>query len=164
MGPSALVGVIALVAIEYAANGGQLMARAPKPDPTFHVRLERGACFGPCPRYSVEADAAGDVRFVGASSVAGPGVACQGEHRWKIRPLAVAALEAEVDASAFFGLRDSYRSSITDQRAFTVTVTRYGKTKTVLDYVGLSVGMPHAMVDLENAIDAATNDRACIIK
>ena len=163
MGPSAAVGVIALIAIEYAVNGGQLTGRPPRPDPTFDVRLERGACFGACPSYTVEVDAAGNVRFVGASSVLGRGVPCQGERRWNIRPSAVAALQAEVDASGFFGLRDSYRASVTDQRVFTVTVTRYGETKTVVDYLGLSVGMPHAMVDLENAIDATAGDGPCVV-
>jgi hypothetical protein len=43
-----------------------------------------------------------------------------------------------------------------------VTVTRNGRTKTVSDYVGLMVGMPRAMVDLENAIDIAARDRACV--
>jgi Domain of unknown function (DUF6438) len=164
MGPSAVVGVIALIAIEYAANGGQLTALPPPPDPTFHVRLERGACFGPCLSYSVEVDAAGNVRFLGASGDGGTGVPCQGERRWNIRPSAVAALQAEVDASGFFGFREAYRSAVTDQRASTVTVTRYGKTKTVVDDVGLSVGMPHAMVDLENAIDAAARDGPCVAR
>jgi hypothetical protein len=52
---------------------------------------------------------------------------------------------------------------MTDMPTFTVTVTRRGSTKTVTDYVGLSVGMPQAMVDLENAIDETANDRACVL-
>jgi hypothetical protein len=162
MGPSAVVGVITLVAIEYAAAGGRLTGRPPRADPTFHARLVRAPCYGNCPSYSVDIDAAGNVRFVGEQSVAGPGVRCQGEHRWMIKPLAVAALAAKVDASGFFGLKDSYRAKMTDQSASTLTVVRFGRTKAVEDYVGLSVGMPHAMVDLENAIDATANDRACV--
>jgi hypothetical protein len=154
--------VIALIAIEYAASGGQLAAKAPRVDPKFHARLARTGCYGTCPRYLVDVDAAGNVRFVGAPSVLGPGVPCRGERHWKIKLSAVAALEAEVDASDFFGLKRSYRAEMTDSPTYTVTVTRFGRTKTVEDYVGLSVGMPHAMVDLENAIDVAAKDRACV--
>jgi hypothetical protein len=162
MGPSALVGAIALIAIEYAASGGRFTAR-PSPDPTFSARLERGPCYGSCPSYSVAVDATGAVRFVGEKSVTGSGVPCQGERRWKIPASAVAKLEAKVDASGFFGFKPAYRAGMTDMPTFTVTVTRRGSTKTVTDYVGLSVGMPQAMVDLENAIDETANDRACVL-
>jgi hypothetical protein len=163
MGPSALVGVAALIAIEYAVGGGRLTARPASPDPTFYARLARGPCLGSCPDYSVDIDAAGDVHFLGAQSATGPGVPCQGWHRWNVGPAAAAGLEAKVDASGFFGLEDAYRATITDLPTFTVTITRGGRTKTVVDYIGVSVGMPRAMVDLENAIDRAANDRACVV-
>jgi hypothetical protein len=163
MGSSALVGAIALVAIEYAASGGRFTAR-PSPDPTFSARLVRGPCYGSCPSYSVAVDPTGAVRFVGERSVTGSGVPCQGERRWKIPANAVSKLEAKIDASGFFGLRPAYRAGITDMPTFAVTVTRRGRTKTVTDYIGLSVGMPQAMVDLENAIDEAANDRACVLR
>jgi len=164
MGPSALVGAIALVAIEYAASGGRLFAAKPAPDPTFSARLERGPCYGSCPSYSVAIDATGAVRFVGEKSVTGRGVPCQGEHQWKIPANAVARLAAKVDASGFFGFKPAYRAGMTDMPTFTVTVTRRGRTRTVTDYVGLSVGMPQAMVELENAIDEAATDRPCVLR
>ena len=161
MGPSVLVGVFALVAIEYVASGGRFTA-GPPADPNFSAQLVRGPCYGSCPSYSVTVDAAGAVRFVGEKSGAGRRAPCQGERRWRISANAVAALEARVDASGFFGLQRAYRAHMTDMPTFTVTITRRGRTKTVTDYVGLSVGMPQAMVDLENAIDEAANDRACV--
>jgi hypothetical protein len=164
MGASAAVGVVALVAIEYAANGGRLTARPQLVDTSFHARLDRGACYGACPVYAVDVDAAGHVRFVGARSVAEPSVPCQGEHGWRVDPSAVAALEAEVDATAFFALKGAYRAGITDQPTNTVSITRRGGAKTVVDYAGLRAGMPRTMVDLENAIDAAANDRACVVQ
>ena len=105
MGTSVLVGAAALIAIEYAAGGGQLTARSPPPDPTFHVRLERGMCFGACPHYQVDIDADGDVTFVGARSYIEPSVACQGERRWKVSPAEVARLEAFIVRSSFFRLK-----------------------------------------------------------
>jgi hypothetical protein len=162
MGPSALVGVIALIAIEYAAAGGKLTDGRPRADPTFHVKLVRGMCLGACPNYAVEIDANGLITFEGAKSMIEPSVPCHGRSQWRIAPAAVAQLRDQVDASGFFGFREDYAGAVTDMPRFSVTVTRNGRTKTVSDYVGLSVGMPHAMVDLENAIDVAAKDRACV--
>jgi hypothetical protein len=172
MGPSALVGVIALIAIEYAASGGKLTGGAPtgaapisalpRADPTFHARLVRGMCLGACPNYTVEIDAAGLVTFTGDRSTIEPSVACQGRRQWRAAPAAVARLQARVDASGFFGFKDAYVGDMTDMPRFSVTVTRGGRTKTVTDYIGLTVGMPKAMVDLEDAIDIAAGDRACV--
>ena len=133
------------------------------PDPGFHIRLERGMCFGSCPAYSVDVDAAGHVLFVGGKSAVEPSVPCQGERRWTIGTAAVARLQALVDSSGYFGFRDSYAGRITDMPTFTVTVTRRGRTKAVRDYVGLAVGMPRAMVELENAIDEAAGTRDCVV-
>lgn len=163
MGPSALVGVIALVVIEYAANGGALVARPPPSDPTFHARLERGLCYGACPVYTVDIDATGAVTFVGRKSATEPSAPCQGERHWRTPPAAVAKLEAQVEASGFFGFKDAYRANVTDMPTFTVTITRAGRSKTVVDYLGLSVGMPKAMVDLENAVDLAANTHDCVV-
>lgn len=163
MGPSAVVGVVALIAIEYAANGGQLTASKPQTsDPSFRVRLERGMCLGACPRYTVEIDSAGLVTFTGAKSTIEPSVPCLGRRQWRVAPAVVKQLQGQVDASGFFGFKDAYRGGITDMPQFSVTVTRGGRSKTVTDYVGLMVGMPKAMADLENAIDIAAHDRACV--
>jgi len=162
MGPSALVGAVALIAIEYAANGGQLTAKLPHADPTFRAELTRGMCLGACPRYAVEVDSTGLVTFAGAKSTIEPSVPCLGRRQWRVPPTVVAQLERQVDASGFFGFKDEYAGAITDMPRFSVTVTRNGRTKTVSDYVGLMVGMPKAMADLENAIDIAAHDMACV--
>jgi hypothetical protein len=161
MGPSALVGVIALVAIEFALNGGQIGSGAS--DPTFQVRLERGMCLGSCPVYAVELDASGHVKFVGAKSEAEPSVACQGERRWQAAPAAVGRLEALIDRSGFFGFKSDYVAQITDMPPVVVTVTRHGRTKRVRDYVGRMVGMPVAMTQIEIAIDEAAATKACVV-
>ena len=164
MGPSALVGIATLVAIEYVASGGQLGPRAaPAADPTFHARLARGPCLGSCPDYSVDIDAAGLVTFVGRKSTIEPSVPCLGTRHGRISAAGVATLETEVDRADPFALKDAYRAAITDQPTFTVTVTRRGRSKTIIDYVGEMVGMPKAVIDLENAIDEAADDRACVV-
>lgn len=162
MGSSALVGVVALIAIEYAANGGQLTGKPPRTDPTFRAGLARGMCLGACPRYTVEIDAGGLVTFTGAKSTIEPSVPCLGRRQWRVAPAAVTRLQGQVDASGFFGFKNEYAGAMTDMPQFWVTVTRNGRTKTVSDYVGLTVGMPRAMVDLEDAIDIAAHDMACV--
>jgi hypothetical protein len=162
MGPSAIVGVVALIAIEYAANGGQLTGKPPPADPTFRVMLARGMCLGACPRYTVEIDSAGLVTFTGAKSTIEPSAPCLGRRRWRVPPAVVTQLQRQVDASGFFGLKDEYAGDVTDMPRFSVTVTRGGRTKTVSDYVGLTVGMPKAMADLEDDIDIAAHDMACV--
>jgi hypothetical protein len=132
-------------------------------DPTFRAKLVRGVCLGACPSYEVEIDAAGRVTFTGSKSAIEPSVRCLGKRQWRAPSAAVARLADVVDRSGFFGFKDEYQGAVTDMPSFTVTITRHGRTKSVRDYVGLAVGMPRAMVDIENAIDAAANDRACVI-
>jgi hypothetical protein len=158
MGRSALIGVVAIVAIELATSGGAFGG-----DPTFHLRLERGMCLGSCPVYTVDIDAAGNVTFVGRKSVTEPSAPCQGERRWKIDAAAVTRLRDLVDRSGFFGFKDSYSARVTDLPPYTVTVTRKGRTKTVRDYVGQMAGMPPAMTQLENAIDNEGRTLACVV-
>jgi uncharacterized protein DUF6438 len=161
LGPSAIVGVVALVAIEYAMNGGSFSG-APAPDPTFRARLDRSPCFGACPSYGVEIEASGAVTFVDHPSIWNGHDVCKGTLTWRTPAAQVARLEQIIDASGFFGFRGDYSGPLTDQPRFTVTVTRHGRTKTVSDYAGLSVGMPRAMTTVENAIDEASGDGRCL--
>jgi hypothetical protein len=148
----------AWLALAAAMLGGGAAAS----DPTFHVRLDRGPCFGTCPTYTVEMDARGRVTFTGRAPGRGQApAACLGRRSWRASPGAVEKLEALVDRSGFFGFESAYRANITDLPQYTVTVTRRGRTKTVADYAGTMVGMPRAMVEIENAIDAATGARTC---
>jgi len=162
MGPSALLGVIVLVAIEFALNGGALTGGRAQADPTFHARLERGPCLGPCPAYRVDIDAQGSVTFVGGEpGRTGYGV-CKGPVRWRIAPASVARLQALVAGAGFFRLKENYQGSITDQPLHLVTITSRGRTKRVRDYAGAMAGMPAAVTALEDAIDEAADDRRCI--
>ena len=157
---TAMLALAALIAAGSALPGS---AAPPASDPSFRVKLARGVCLGSCPVYEVEIDAAGLVTFTGSKSNLAPSVPCQGKRQWRIAPATVDQLRSLVDRSGFFGFSDRYTGGVTDMPAFAVTVTRNGRTKSVTDYVGLMVGMPRAMVDIENAIDAAANDKACVI-
>ena len=138
-------------------------ASSQAPDPTFRAALDRGMCLGPCPVYQVVIDASGLVTFTGSNSNIAPNVPCQGRRQWRISPAAVTRLEALIDRAGFFGFKPDYTAAITDQAAYAVTVTRRGQTKRVQDYVGLMAGMPAAMSQIEDAIDIAAGDKACVV-
>jgi hypothetical protein len=120
-------------------------------------------CLGACAVYAVEIDAAGLVTFIGRPSMIAPHAPCQGRRQWRIPAAAVARLQTLIDRAGFFGFKQSYTASITDQSGYDVTITRYGRTKAVRDYVGQMAGMPPAMTEIEEAIDIAADDRNCVV-
>ena len=148
---------ILAVAAVLAASSAAAAPRGSGDDPSFHLRLERGACFGTCPDYSVDVGADGAVVFHGRRFVA-----CLGDRRWRISRRAVARLRAAADRADLFALKDEYRGRITDQPQYRVELTRRGRTKQLTDYVGRSVGMPATVTDLELAIDEIAATRACV--
>jgi hypothetical protein len=141
-----------LLALILLALAGASLApsRAAAADPTFQVTLHRGPCFRTCASYSVSIDAGGTVTFVGP---------CVGPRPGRMPPSSVAALEAEIDRAGFFALNASYRSGLMDVPEYSLTVTRHGRTKTVIDRAGEMVGMPKSVHEIEAAIETAGDDR-----
>jgi hypothetical protein len=110
----------------------------------FVIALERTACFGACPVYSVSIDAKGSVTYDGTRFVR-----VVGRQTERIAVSRVAALVETVDRIRFFELEDKYRQLITDLPTTFVTVTRDGRTKRIEDYFGA----PESLKELERAID-----------
>lgn len=114
----------------------------------MEITLRRSACFGFCPDYTVTITGEGQVRYDGRGSVNVVG------HRTATIPAEdVARLAARFDEIGFDQLRDEYRANITDIPTYTVSITRNGHTKTVVDYGGQSAGMPREVSDLQREID-----------
>jgi hypothetical protein len=153
--------VLLLLALLAAAPMGPAGAAAP--DPTFSAQLHRGPCFGTCPSYQVSIDAAGQVIFSGwtprRSNITSP---CPDERRWRVPASSVARLERLIDRSGFFDFQPSYQSRIMDIAGKEVTITRRGRTATVAERDGLMVGMPRAMIEIEEAIDRTAQDERCL--
>lgn len=131
------------------------------------IKLQRTACFGSCPDYTVTIDGNGNVRFVTRNDE-GPadadvhrafsrddGVLLSGVHTDTIDPQVVRKLVAQFRAAGFFALKDKYVASVTDSPSYVLTFRTGTQTKTVVDYVGESVGMPASVTALENAVDHA---------
>jgi hypothetical protein len=110
------------------------------------IKLERTACYGSCPVYSVTLDAKGNVSF---STTKGDGAVVQ--HTDRIAASEVAAVLATARRIGFFEMRDSYRAMITDLPTTFVTITANGQTKKIEDYFGA----PRELKQLEILIDEA---------
>ncbi len=122
---------------------------------SLEFELERTVCFGTCPSYTVSVSGDGMVRFDGRERVAVPGH--QTAH---ISPEAVTDLLAKFRSADFLSAWPAYQELVTDSPTQKLTLRINGQTKTVTDYVGLSVGLPLAIEQLEDAIDiAAGTDR-----
>ncbi|MCB2065787.1 MAG: hypothetical protein KDE15_04000 [Erythrobacter sp.] len=132
---------------------------------TVTIRLDRSACYGSCPDYSVTIEGDGRVVFVSTDRPVDPvsqvhrqfsrsdGVLLGGHHEIRIPPEEVAALAARFVAADFGALDDEYVARITDSPTYVLTFTHAGTTKRVVDYVGREVGMPAIVSELERAVD-----------
>ena len=118
------------------------------------ITLARTVCFGFCPAYTVTITGDGQVTYVG-----GAFVNVMGEQRANISPSEVQSLLRRFDAVHFESLSDAYRAQVSDLPTYTIVLERNGHRKAVVDYGGLSAGMPEAVRDLQNEIDrvAATS-------
>lgn len=128
-------------------------APAPQLAPTaaagpVEIVLERTPCFGFCPDYTVTIRGDGAVTFEGRRFVNARGV-----HTATIAPAEVERLLAHFDAIGFETLRSAYRANVTDLPTTTITLTRNGRTKSVLDYGGTGAGMPESVRELQQEID-----------
>jgi hypothetical protein len=76
-----------------------------------------------------------------------------GEQHATVLPGAVQDLLRRFDDIRFETLNDAYRARVSDLPTYTIVLERGGHSKTVVDYGGLSAGMPQAVRDLQGEID-----------
>ena len=123
------------------------------------IKLERTACFGTCPVYSVTIDGTGNVIYEGTSHVR-----VEGRQTDRIPVSRVAALLETAERIGFFDLQDHYQTIrnpdgsvtiVTDLPTTFVTITKDGRSKRVEDYIGA----PDGLKQLERQIDEAAGTR-----
>ena len=115
---------------------------------TLRITLSRSGCYGRCPVYNIEIHGDGTVLYDGTMNVVH-----KGRHTAKISQASLVELVDFFRRANYFSLHDRYASGITDNPAYETSITFDGMSKSVLDYVGQSVGMPSTVSDLEAAID-----------
>jgi hypothetical protein len=138
------LGVAALLLVLTAAGG----SRAASTSSAFQVRLERTACFGTCPIYSVTVRADGRVVFVGKRFVAATGV-----RRARLSKAKVSELRKAFSRARVFRLRDRYDDmTVSDLPSALLTVRLGERTKHVYHYLGDSTA-PKRLGRLECLVD-----------
>jgi len=139
----------------------------PEGDPEdIEITLERTACFGTCPDYSVSIRGDGRVRFSTTDNPTfrvGPGKSAEdfgqnyvlwpGMHEAHVDPEDASALIGRFRDQHFMGLQDGFQSSVTDHPTYVLTLRAGGSEKRVVDYVGRDVGMPRFVTALEDGVD-----------
>jgi ankyrin repeat protein len=115
---------------------------------SVRITLERTECFGSCPSYRVELRGDGTVLYEGRYFVA-----IEGQHRATVAQENVRDLVKEFRDADYYSLPDEYITNVTDSPTYLTSITIDGRLKTVKDYVGLEMGMPTAVSDLEKSID-----------
>ena len=141
-----LIHGLAVIAVLVAIGSGSGAAQDAAIPSDLLIKLERTACYGTCPVYSVFLDATGTVSFYGTKR---DGTTVQQTDRIPVSE--VAALLATAKRIGFFEMRDSYRAMITDLPTTFVTITANGQTKKIEDYFSA----PRELKQLEVQIDEA---------
>lgn len=120
------------------------------------ITLERTACFGTCPIYTLAIYEDGRVEYVGQDFVT-----VKGEQTGSITAEQIQELVAAFQDADYFNLQDEYTAPVTDLPTTITSFTFDGKTKTIRNYGGCLDGMlvpaPQALCELENKIDEVTN-------
>lgn len=115
---------------------------------SLRITLERTTCFGSCPAYRVEIGGDGSVAYQGRSYVV-----VTGEHHDHISKDSLAQILEAFRKADYFSLGDKYICGVTDSPTTTTSISFDGQQKSVIDYVGEEIGMPHAVVEVEETID-----------
>ena len=150
----ALIGFLGVFALSACTTDA-----APTTSGPVAITLTRTVCFGFCPAYTVSITGDGQVTYNGQSFVN-----VTGEQHATIAPEAVQDLLRRFDNVRFESLNDAYRANVTDLPTTTVTLTRNGHRKVVVDYGGLSAGMPPAIRDLQGEIDRVAGTSRWVLR
>jgi hypothetical protein len=118
------------------------------------ITLERTACFGSCPVYSISVWPSGEVKYEGKVHVSRMGAASARVPRERLE-----ALLSEIERAGYFSFADRYTSGepscgryATDSPTVITSVTLRGRTKRITHDYGCG-GAPGALTILERKID-----------
>ncbi|AWV08620.1 hypothetical protein C9I47_2951 [Lysobacter maris] len=118
------------------------------------ITLERTSCLGSCPDYRVEVRGDGQVVYEGRRFVDVPG-----RYAYRVPAQEVARLVERAREQDLWSLRTDYSAAITDHPSQIVTLDIGGEVHRIHDYSGRRIGMPRAVTEFENEIDAVARTR-----
>ena len=121
---------------------------------SLKITLHRTRCYGTCPSYSLAISGDGSVVYRGDAFVR----YC-GDLRGQVSTRVSRQLVQMFSAADYFNLFDRYAMSATDLPTYTTSISFDEKSKSVIDYDGLWVGMPEAVMDIEDSVDRLAGPR-----
>jgi hypothetical protein len=107
------------------------------------VTLERTACFGPCPMYTITLRRDGTATYVGRKYTERQGTYTGNFYGFQ-------RLAQFIESKGYFKLKDKYSTPITDAPGTITSVVRAGRRKTVNNYADSG---PVELFAIEKAID-----------
>lgn len=125
---------------------------------TMVITLSRFRCLGYCPEYRIQIYGDGKVEYVGQCAVE-----VVGHHSSHISRKEVDGLFAQFRQTDYFSLDDRYQVIAFDLPRYETSIVFDGQRKSVTDVDGQEVGMPDAVVRLENAMDRAANSKQWLV-
>lgn len=145
---------LALLASACVARTGEQANQIRESDlETVVITLERSACFGPCPIYTLSIQGDGTVTYDGKRFVK-----VEGRRTYKIPKSDVKKLVEQFYKIGYFSLKDEYTqvenpdgtvTVVTDLPTHTTSIAIGGRKKRVVNYFG----GPESLRELENKID-----------
>jgi len=116
------------------------------------IKLERTACFGKCPVYSLMIKGDGTVIYAGVQFVKTTGI-----QETKISMDAVNQLILDFEKADYFSLKESYtKFGKSDMPSANTSISIGGRTKAIKHYLG-DLTAPKQLTELENKIDEIVN-------
>jgi hypothetical protein len=145
------LGLVALAAA--ACGGGDSSGPSTTPTTTpefagFSVTLERGACFGACPIYTVTVRGDGSVTYSGERYVA-----VTGDQTAKASTDGIRRLAQEIHDIDYFSLANEYPCGATDIPTYITTVTLNGETKSISACSGSGGNLSNTPLELHKFED-----------
>lgn len=145
-----------LVAVITGVWGANQTSTFTEPDEVL-ITLERTACFGTCPVYTLTIQGDGTVVYDGKEFVK-----TKGTSETSITQEKIEQLISEFEKVDYFSLNDSYTErTITDAQSVITSITIDGKPKTIEHYHG-DFSAPKQLTELEDRIDEIVNSEQWI--
>ena len=113
------------------------------------IEMNKTACFGTCPVYSISISGDGNVVYEGKENAPYPG-----KQTTQLHPDATKELFDAFANADFFNFEDKYTGAISDLPTTFVSFTHNGQRKKVEDYYNA----PKALKELENRLVAIVKD------
>ena len=92
----------------------------------FNLKMDKGACFGSCPVYSLEIDHQGNALYEGKRFTEKSGL-----HKYKLSKDQFKQVNDQLALMNFFALQDNFKSNVADLPTVTIAHTHKGLSKSI---------------------------------